>query len=731
VENNILSLRSFSKPSPDQRDPESAVKQCAAYALADIGLFDDEALRIELANLKISDEEAFAPPPLPPNWADRVCHAVNASTPLVPRSEIVARILDALEASSEIVLTGAAGSGKTTLIQRFVIDSFVARRRFPRMVRLDCAALRMEDPFQFSKNAAWAVFGPEEDGYRAFIGECEQRGRLDPFLTWLEYCLGAGAVLFLDHVEHISRSEGIVNWLINSLIATARRVGVKLCFCDRTLSGFDKFNGLFVSLRASAIEVPNFDCRELEEWLHKPYFHNAPNFEITAGEVLRVTGGSPRLVRDLANFFVLLQNYDRIALSKFQEWRPQEYVAHCERLIWAKRMLPLLLFKDVEDLSLDEVSPEERGSIRETLCATGVVTEEGGRFKYVSPIHRTRARQLGRPEVLSLALLRASSQSALESRSHPIRLRHVGEIAVDPLIQFLGTQRSPRFALLSLQQVLHSWGFRATIYLRDRNNARLLLQLNRHGEDELFPLEDPDFIRAVQSGRSTIAHGLDSSAGELLVPIIGLTGAVEMLLKGPFCSAKASTYLAEIRRDRFVNLLRGLKPTLSQILERFWAARDRTTREKLLHRSNDPARTSMWQNVVEALCNGQPVALAVLRRRQGGWVVDSFERLGKMLGNDIGLFRTRDWVQPQHVDRLDSIAFHPSKRGLVLNSRDRTLIFPKLIGQKDATVYARPVWFKSECRLVVFMFKNTPAGGLDGSMQHQLSIAAHAIAAAS
>jgi hypothetical protein len=730
-ESNVRPLRPERHGAQDIADILSHLDQdLGQYSLDELEHVGDADLHAELHRLGIPEEEAFALPDLPDDWNAKVADAINSSVSLVPRTWVVREILDGLRDCQEIVVSGAAGSGKTVVFQRLLMDDKDVRKQFPRIIRLDCAGLRMSDPSQFSKNATWSLFGLDENAFRQFAHECHQRSRLDPLLTLLELRLASDGLFILDHMEHMNRSESMGNWLAEGLVRVARKAGFKIIFCDRSMSSLMKFHRLS-PLALKEVRIDNFSRKELEDWLESTYFERINGFEVTAGDIFRVTGGSPRLIRDLANFFALYGRADKSALLKFMRRRPLEYVAHCERLIWAKRTLPAFLFKDLHELSLDHLPDQERMHIRDTLCATGVVREtQNGRFAYVSPIHRKRARLLTQTDVLSLALLRATSLSSLDSRNHTVQLRNYAEIAVDPLTQFLGSERSARLALLKLRGVLYSWGFRATLYLRDRNNARLFLALDRH-EDRIFPLQDSDFVRAVQTGRSVVTDSEEGVPGELIVPTIGYTGTVELLFKGKFCSANAPKYMQEIRRDRFVNLIRGLKPTLSQILERFWAFRDRCVMEKLLYGRKDSDPNAVWQNVIESLSKAQPAALVVLRRDQDRWSVNSFQRVGRSDGDDKEIFRTSDCAQPADSVRLDRIAFHPSKRGLVLGNQDAGLIFPKLSEQKDAAVYVRPVWFKSECRLVVFMFKRAPAGGLDGSVQHRLSMAAQAIAAAS
>ncbi len=720
--------------TPLETPPISAVlaaieDEFGSYSVEELRTLGGAALAREVVRAGISADDADNVDAA--EWADRISAAVAKTPPVVERPELVRSIVETAFAFGSVAVTGAAGSGKTMVLQRLLQRDPAARARFSRIIRIDCAALRMADPVQLSKNAVWAIFGVEEEAYRRFIYECRRRGDVDPLLALLAHRLAGGGLFIMDHMEHLNRSDGIDNWLCDSLLPLSRKIGFSVAFCDRSMASLMKFTK-FGRTRLAEVRVDNFSGPELADWLRAPFFATIQGCSIGAADVLGVTGGSPRLVRDLANFILLDRYADAKTIDKFRRSRPKEYVAHCERLIWAKRTLPALLFDDLRELAVARLSVDERQRISEILCSTGVVrqTDDGG-FDYVSPIHSDRAAFLTKREVLSLALLRATSLEALDSKSQEVRLRDCAEIAVDPLSQFLAGERSARLALQKLRSILHNWGFRATLFLRDRNNARLFLALLQGG-DRIFPLDDGEFIRAVQTGRSVVTGEESENPGELLVPVIGYTGTVEMIFRGRFCTKSAPRYMRDIRRDRFVNLLRGLKPTLSQILDRFWACRDRQLDERLMYATKkSPVRSTVWQNVLEALSSNQPAALAVLHRPQKRWRVASFDRVGRADGKDCLVFADDSWAEPADSGRLDAIAVHPSQHGLVLSHSDAIRIFPLLAAEKDAAVYVRPVPFNKDFRLVVFMFKRAPAGGLDGNVQQRLWVAAPAIAAAS
>lgn len=662
-------------------------------------------------------------------WCEKISAAVNRAPPVVARPDLVRTIVNAVAKHPAVAVIGAAGSGKTMVLQRLLPDYDYARAVLPRIIRIDCAALRMADPRQFATNATWAIFGSDKEAFFRFIFECRRQER-NPLLTLLEHRLAGGGLVVMDHMEHVNRSDGIGNFLFGELLLRAEYAGFRVVFCDRLMTSLRKFRR-FAEWDIGEVIVDNFSREELADWLKMPFFRGLKSSSLTPAEVEEVTGGSPRLVRDFANFIQMDQHADLRTLEKFRKCRPKEYVAHCERLIWAKRTLPSLLTRDFEQLKVDELPKKERRHVSDTLCTTGVVSKTAeGMFAYVSPIHRDRANFLMRPEVFSLALLRATSPEALDSRSYSVRLRDCAEIAVDPLTLFLAGERSARLALQKLRAVLHNWGFIATLYLRDRDNAGVFLELAQNG-DRLFRLDDDDdFVRAVQTGRSLVAGATANSAGELIVPVVGYTGTVEMLFKGSFCSRDATRYLRDIRRDRFVNLLRGLKPTLSQVLERFWASRDRLVSEKLMYTTKTVStRSLVWQSLLQAFSSKQPAALVVLHKPQKRWKVLSFERVGRSEGEDAVIFANDAWAEPADSRRLDAIAVHPSEHGLVLSNQEATSIFPLLAQHKTAAVYVRPVRFHTDRRLVVFMFKRAPAGGLDGKVQQRLWLAAPAIAA--
>jgi hypothetical protein len=720
----------------------------------------DEVIAIELELDGYSSEELEYLPTSAitsesEEWMDRkeFDQVLSATIPLANRNALVSQIVASLDRHPHLLLTGPAGSGKTALLDRLLPRDKAGRRKPSRIVRLDCAGLRMPSIAQFLKSAAWSLFGTNEDAFRRFMTAWCLRPYEDPVLALLRARLRNGGLFIIDHVEHMSRSDELDSWFSDKLVPTASESGFGVIFCDRSAEAFGRFRKLRSMHRLPEIRIGNLTESDLSNWLQSPFFRERDT-SISGADVFAVTGGAPRIIRDLSNWLRPESCIDQSALDRFLKHRPKHYVAHCERFIATLRSTPSSLRDGLQAFSNDRApsnDPKQRveragwEKVRSQLLATGVVEDLNGELNFVSPVHQRRIENLTSSGALGLSLLRANDVSNIHYQSEWASLNQMAELAVDPISHFLYSERSPRVALRRLQAILDLWSFKTKLYLRDRDNARLFLELSPRHDDHVFPLSEPELVRAVQTGRSIVTEADSEHPNELIIPVVGYSGAVELVVRGKFCKATASRFQVDIARDKFVTLLRGLRPMLSQVLNRFWSEYERQERGHRLYRMNERSELNehdpqsilspfdpqaIAREMRKMLPQSAPAAIAVLRRIRGRWNVSSFDRFGP---SEHAVFDSSAWAEPAEVERLDRIVTHPSKRGLVLSNKDAVALFPLLADQPKAVAFLRPVWFRArrEYLIVVYLFQRAPGRGLDGALQQRLFNAAPAIALAS
>lgn len=660
------------------------------------------------------------------------CRRAAPCPPAVPRDDTLALLAGELRRSPRVAVVGCAGAGKTHLLRLLALGSAhhgADPRRAPTWI--DCAALRMRSAELFEREAVWAAFGRRDDAFREFVNEGPS-----PLLRYLSRRHPRGGLLVVDHFEHLERSGETYAWLEQKLLAHAEGLGVGVVLCRREPD--DDAGGagrLFQAL--PRIAVGPLGAAELGAWLREPFFARHVAEGLTAARVLRVTGGSPALVRDLGRFLAASHESGWRALCAFARWRADNgYMTDCERYVRAACRFPALLehrLGGVDHPPRGPLTRRERQACelgREAaarLLATGAVTRGGdGRLRFASPIHARRVGLLTGGKNLLRLVLRADIRW-MDRTGELRQLRRWAELAAEPLARCLAAERDPRAALRRFQEVLGRWHFDAELYIRDPDNARLWSLLDDDGPGRPWPLsadERPDLARAAQTGGTA-----EDEEGRVYLPLTGNSGLVEMVVAGSFRSEPGAE-VRQIEVDKLAGLVRGLRPTLAQALERWTLRRERRFRERVLQRMKrvDPARGR--RQIVDALSEARCDTVAVLERNAGAWIVTSLDVVRPVSGEPA--FQA-GWAEPADVARLDAIAMHPSSRGLVLSGEVAADVFPRLRG-RDAAVFLRPVWMHGGriCRIVAFLFDSRASRALDGQLQFHLSmVAPNAVAMAS
>lgn len=674
--------------------------------LADQGLapvaWDEAALSAALH--EAGETESDCPVSIGPSVAER-------SVPLpIERPSLVRDLHRAVMAHGQVVVSAPAGSGKTHFVCREYLRDARVREDLPRTIHVDCSALRMDNPYLLGREAVWAHFGSDDDSFRAFLATLPKQS--DPLtLLAIQRLSGAGVVVF-DHCEMLDRTGSVDAWL-GKFLAHMRSRDINVLLVERSPAPSQR-----PALRGAAVwELPRIDSEDLGRWLGGPFLQRAAREGLTARAVAAVTGGRPALLRDLGLFLYHKRDVPGSKiLRQFRRWRSRDdqFFTDCERLVRAARRYPRVLERVLQPGALDV--PWDRAGMDADavveLTATGAVQcDPAGRLVFASPLYRRRMARLLAPDAFAALALRSDFASQAMSWK---KLRLFGEFASDALAKSLGYETNPVVGLQRLVNFLTRWGFKANVYLRDQDNARLWAPYDL--PDCIGPLEcrkQPNFARAAQFG----CH-VHADDGRIFIPIISNGGVAGMVIVLEFLKSGVPPWKQQVDIDRVNGVLLGIRSTLAQLMQRIALRRERQFQGRLWFKPKppEPDRVGLLREV-----GCQSIVVFAKLAAHSRWELARFERTG--FGED-GL----RWVDAANQAGLEAIARHPSKRGLVLSGDRATAVFPRLAGRK-AAVFMHPMPLHEDGALVAFLFEG-PGAPLDGGVQAKLSRVAPDLVAA-
>lgn len=629
-------------------------------------------------------------------------------------------LLLALRRHRRISLFGPAGSGKSLFLQEYFLADAKVRDEFPRVVRIDCAALRMESIWHFEREAVWAQFGCEDEAFRGFQNGLSMPFGIGSLYTLIESRLRAGGLIILDDADRLDRSGEIDSWLEGQLLPLAERLGAAVLICERSPAA-----GRYMRQGVQSLAYPSLGVDDLDAWLFQPALRHhlaagankAPG--LTAAGVLKLTGGVPGLLRDLGNYLSTTKLHGLKALHAFARWRLSVgYMADCDRFVRAARhchgLMSLALANRRMLLNPGKLTQKQR----DALLETGVVElTADGKLAFKSLLHALRLHKLLKPENLSLGLLRSNlHELLLDGDLHD--LKNCAELGADALAKFIAREKRPKEGLQQFLSLLVRWGFEPRLWLRDPSNARLWAPFL--GPEKLGPFaasRQPHFARAAQTGRI-----VTDELKNVYLPLTGNSGIVEAVLTGRFLKRDLAPAREPIEIDRLAGLIRGIKPTLSQVLERLALRQERKFQEHLLRKAEVGGGTLNEHVLRESGCQ----SLALLQKSEDRWFVARFERTKLFKDSSIDFC----WAEQMNSNRLNSIDTHPSGRGLVLSAPEAWEVFPRLKGF-NVTLFVHPLRQKAKPQpgadegtaLVAFLFGDGIVA-LDGQTQSQLSVVA-------
>lgn len=682
---------------------------------APIGEVEAELADQGLVSVARDEELLIAPAGAPPprqDWMGRKRKMPGAIPAellpvLVDRPEVVAALHEMVMEHSLVVVTGPSGAGKSS----FVLGEYLRDKRvcadLPRRIVIDCTALQMASSVSFSREAVWAHFGIDDRGFKAFLADVVRDKTRDALTALMEVRLARGGIVVFDHVEWLDRSGVIDGWLTGVFLRRARELGVKVVFIDRGPATHVR-----PTLRDLAHwSLPDISAADVTGWLDHPGLRRLRAASLSVRAIMAMTGGRPTLLRDLELF---LRHRPGSAgagdLRVFRKWRLRgdQFFADCERLIRAARGHPAVLQRALAPggLSAPWAEAELPAAAACDLLATGAVRRDGqGMLVFASPLYRRRLQRLLQPDALAELALRTGFR--MLSAGHAKTLKRFGELASDALAKSLGYEKNPIVGLQKLTDFLSRWDFSARIYLRDRDNARLWAPYDK--PERIGPLEcwmQPDFAQAAQTGQLVRADD-----GRIFIPVISNAGVVGLVLVLEFLQRASSLpYSRQLEVDRVAGVLSGIRPTLAQLVQRLALHRERKFLGKIWFKSKSPELPPGRHGLLREV--GCQSIIVFERRASCNWVVARFERTGD--GED-----DFHWTEGFSATRLEAIARHPSKRGLVLSGDHALDVFPRL-ATRSAAVYLHPVPRSDDAVIVAFLFDG-PTAVLDGHVQAKLA----------
>lgn len=623
-------------------------------------------------------------------------------SPHVFRDSLVGPIGEHLIAKKNVLINGPMGSGKTSLIKHLVIPKLIDEGAIPSWITVDCAPLRMHCQKLFQREAVWASCRFDDSLFHQFRREFDANSLL---INTICRMLLPGGVIFFDHVEHISVKEGLLEWLTQTLTPALNQKGYRVVMSHRgqlSNSKRNAFNGHEI------FNVGMLKRDEIASWFSQNQWQIGVLNEAPIDDVVVVTGGVPRLLRDLVHYSEtgnVPDVKDRTILEKFVYHR-----IHCgmmkeiQRFIRCARELPET-WNHLTDYmgSLDGLPVTEQTDL---LIDTGVIerTADDEGYQFTALIYEQRVRMLVSKKSLSLLGVRAKFDELHRSGTVG-RMKQWPEFSIEPILTMLCSEKHSEAVFHSVSNILLSWKIKTEFYLRDLNNRHLWYTVDN--PEKTIPLksgEMSDFARAVKLGCRQV-----SSSKIFYIPITGNSGMVEIIVRGS-CTTEYRDYAFRLQLECLEGMLRGMKSVLANTQERFSLARNKKYSDAVLFEYKGKAEHS--NHVLKyAGCN----TIAILDKQRTDWHILRYEHL---VDTDLD---ASVWLNSPNQESLNQIASYPTGAGLVLGSDQMSIVFPHIA--PDACVaYIRPVM--NGKRLVVFVFDGSRSGAIDGATQKHLGIVA-------
>jgi len=637
---------------------------------------------------------------------------------IVKRPVLVEQLCDMLLKNHIAILYGPEGGGKSHFWRADLRPILLERRIADYAIHIDCFALAMESPRVLEYEAVFAQFGSDEKGFHLFMDRVGHDG--DPLRQFVEdkFAKSNGIVVF-DHAERLADCGSITNWLCE-FTARLQKIGTR---CLIMFSGYPPSNiDTMLGVRGQSVYCDVLSESEIDSWWSSPSMAHYRRDYLDAAMIHQITGGWPRLVRDLGRFLADLESSPA----------PQTTIEFIEAFSYsAERSLAPELEKVIEvvrETPWDLHNPllAKTKLIRKKLLMTGAIYEPcEGFLTFRSSIFSNRYRKSLMRRTHCLLMVNDYGRMCAQ--------RDRQELISRCLSTELARETEPTRVFAQVSNILSYWGLsNSMVYARDPAHTKLWLLehansdviLSAIGETDfgkkqwpLYADKKPEFAQAVQSGRIVFL-----SVDEVCLPVIGESGRVEAVVVGKVSGLEEkNTFNRRHELRRLWRMVLALSPSIALALARQSGRRSKSKLDKFLSAIKDQPNDSneLRAILVRIGCS----SVIEMGRTLESWSVTSHQMIFGAKVHGDHFVHLLDYGA---TERLDKIAAYNSDSGLVLDYADTVQVFPRFRSERrDTSLYVLPI----RTGLAVFVFEGKNANAIDGDRQRWLAMIGRAAAA--
>lgn len=653
---------------------------------------------------------------------------------LVPRTLLMEKICKEL-ADNVVIASGPKGVGKSHLLRMLMQRTSPLKAIAEQMVIVDCLPLRMDSVTVFDQDAVYAQFGSEEEDYRHFISRqsddiCSDDSTSDVSNRMLirfilEKLNHTGGAVVFDHIEALS-SRKILEWL-KSCIAYLSKMSIKVLVVTDSAKEADALRLVKTPTLCSCKQL---SPAEIKKWWKQPMFNSLRNgLNITAGDVYRLTGGSPRLVRDFARSVQNKLNSTReckdTLFKRFLETQAKSYQPEVKRAM-------CILSEYPEHIT--DPTGTKNNKLMKKLLTTGVFRKsKTGSLEFVSDVFKQRYSMLSGKKGMRAMVVSGSDDRLLSGSYSSIQEIIYEKINASMIQEVLPSQAFRRLSTICKNQ--HVFGLQ--IFIREKSNAKLWKKA--YGESgvkgnllkPLYADKYQEFACAVQTGRICLAD-----SNWLYLPVCSERGRIDIVLVGRYKPKRRDSYVNRLELRDLWALIQICQPAIAAAAHRFISKEDsRKIHQQYINNRINPekAGSSPLDNLLH---KAGSLALFVFKYSSEGWKIEEHRVLEKSGANENHPFQDSWETMFSRVNNgeLSFIANHPSRRGLVLSGRRLRRVFPGIKNHaRKMAVFSFPVGTDEidTCNsIVAFVYYGSEADQICGEKQRHLSIIAPTVSSA-